>query len=388
METKMEVVHLETKMKIVTMSALGLMLSGSLALAGGFELQTIDTSAMYENGGFASFSTAKLNSKLYGVGANGQKVKTLKDQSFSSISLKADVGSVSLGIATYRSGAIQMSGGSDGTFAGSYAPSVNANLDTTAFMARYALGENYGLLGGVKQNSLGSFNLTSIYGSYDINSANNSSSVLGAYYSIPEIALRAEVLLQPASKITTTGTYTSALLTIPGVLNLPAGIPGSVSATVKLPEMLTINFQTGIAKDTLLTASIHQAKWGSSQVTANVTSGNAGVDAAAAVTSAFSDTTKYSVGLGRKFSERLSGSIAYSQEDGSGSTSTSAFSMSNGSKAISAGIKYSLENMDISFGISHTMFNDMTVKVNALTPNLSYKNNSATTMGFKISTRF
>jgi len=48
-------IHLETKMKIVTMSAVGLMLSGSVVLAGGFELQTLDTSPMYENGGFGSF---------------------------------------------------------------------------------------------------------------------------------------------------------------------------------------------------------------------------------------------------------------------------------------------------------------------------------------------
>jgi len=375
-------------MRVITMSAAGLLLSGSVALAGGFELQTLDTSPMYENGGFASFSTAKLNSKLYGVGANGQKVKTLRDQSFSNIALKADVGAFNLGFATYRSGAIQMSGSSDGTFAGSYAPSANANLDTIAFMARYPVGDNFSVLGGVKQNNLDSFNLTSIYGSYDIKADANTSYVLGAAYSMPEIALRAEVLFQPRSKITTSGTYTSAALNIPGVINLPAGIPGSVAATLKMPEMLTINFQTGIAKDTLLTASIHQAKWGSSQVTANVTSGNAGVDAAAAITSAFSDSTKYSIGLGRKFTDNLSGSISYSQEDGSGSTSTSSFSMSNGSKAISAGLKYSLENIDISFGVSHTMFNDITVKANALTPNLYYKNNSATTMGFKISTRF
>ena len=373
------------KMKIVQTSAAVFICSSSIAFAGGFELQTLDTSAMYENGGFASFSTAKLNSKLYGVGANGQKVKTLRDQSFSNIALKADVGAFNLGFATYRSGAIQMSGSSDGTFTGSYAPSANANLDTIAFMARYPVGDNFSVLGGVKQNNLDSFNLTSIFGSYDIKAAANTSYILGAAFSMPEIALRAEVLFQPSSKITTSGAYTSAALVMPG-LNLPAGIAGSVAATLKMPEMLTINFQTGIAKDTLLTASIHQAKWGSSQVTANVTSGNAGVDAVAAVTSAFSDSTRYSIGLGRKFTDNLSGSISYSQEDGSGSTSKSSFSMSNGSKAISAGLKYSLEKMDISFGVSHTMFNDITV--NAITPNLSYRNNSATTMGFKISTNF
>ena len=118
------------------------------------------------------------------------------------------------------------------------------------------------------------------------------------------------------------------------------------------------------------------------------TNGGGAVDDAAAVSSKFNNTTKYSVGLGRKFSDNLSGSISYSQEDGSGSTSDSPFSMSNGSKAISAGLKYSFEKIDISLGVSHTMFNDITVNANPLAPDLSYKNNSATTMGFKISTRF
>ena len=49
--------------------------------------------------------------------------------------------------------------------------------------------------------------------------------------------------------------------------------------------MVTLNFQTGIAANTLLRASVHQAKWGSAQVNADVTTGSAGVDAAAAVAS-------------------------------------------------------------------------------------------------------
>ena len=355
--------------------------SVSVAISGGFELQTLDTSAMYESGGYASLSTANLNSKLNGVGADGKKVKTLKDQSFSNFSVKGDIAGASIGLVTYRSGAIQMSGDSDATFAGSYAPSVNANIDTIALLAKYKVDESFDLIGGIKQNNLSAFNLTSIYGSYDINSKSNNSYVLGGAYSIPEIALRAELLVQPASKMSTAGSFAGSALV--------GNAPGTVSANIKQPEMVTLNFQTGIAANTLLRASVHQAKWGSAQVNADVTTGSAGVDAAAAVASEFGDSTKYTIGVGRKFSKNLSGSISYNQEAGGGATSTSSFTMSNGSKAVSAGMQYSLENMNISLGVSHTMFNDVTVQPTTPgVPALSYTGNSATTFGVKVAFAF
>jgi long-subunit fatty acid transport protein len=177
-----------------------------------------------------------------------------------------------------------------------------------------------------------------------------------------------------------------------GLTDIPAGFTGAVAATLKTPEMITLNFQSGVAADTLLTASIHQAKWKSAQVNVGVTTSSpvssASIDTAAAVSSDFSDSTKYSIGLARKFSKTISGSISYSQEDGSGSTSTSTFSMSNGSQSINAGFRYGFEVFDLSVGVSQTMFKDVTVDVNALTSPIEYKNNTATTVGIKLSTNF
>jgi len=63
--------------------------------------------------------------------------------------------------------------------------------------------------------------------------------------------------------------------------------------------------------------------------------------------------------------------------------------MSNGSKAVSAGLQYSLENMNISLGVSHTMFNDVTVQPTTPgVPALSYTGNSATTFGVKVAFAF
>ena len=75
-------------MKIYLLAASSIMISGSLALAGGYELQTLDTSAMYEDRSFVSISYGSINSNLKGKDTGGTKVKTLKDQTLTIQALK------------------------------------------------------------------------------------------------------------------------------------------------------------------------------------------------------------------------------------------------------------------------------------------------------------
>ena len=123
-----------------------------------------------------------------------------------------------------------------------------------------------------------------------------------------------------------------------------------------VPEATTVNFQTGIAKDTLLMASAHKVGWAASQIAVTVPA-----MAALNIGSEFSDSTSYSLGLGRKLSEETSASLTYSWENGSGATSGSAFTMSNGSKTLSAGVSHKINALTISGGISYTKVGDVEV---------------------------
>ena len=116
-----------------------------------------------------------------------------------------DAGFVGLGLYTYRSGAIQLSGGNDIT--NNYAPTGDIDINSSTLMASYDLNENISFLGGITQNNLTSGNVTTIKGGYDVKGASSTGYVVGAAYSIPDIAFRAEVLYQPASKISTKATY-------------------------------------------------------------------------------------------------------------------------------------------------------------------------------------
>ena len=378
-------------------------LSAGMAQAGGFELQTLDTSIMYADGNAGSISIADINASVSGT-RNGVTTDTVKDQRVTNIGFKMDAGNIGLGLYTYRSGAIQLSGGND--MANNYAPTGDIDINSTTLMASYNINENISLLGGVTQNNLTDGNVTTIKGAYDVQSASSTGYVLGAAYSIPDIALRAEVLYQPASKVSTTTTYDGSAQTAfsagayaqtlegggtqaqaaAASQQAAAGantLSGDYDTELSRPESLTINLQSGIAADTLVFASYHRAKWSGAPVIVDV---NALGTIDPKIDETFDDSEKFTIGVGRKFSDKLSGSLSYSKEEGGGDTATSLFTFSNGTETISAGLRYTIDNMDISVGVSRSTLGDVTVDGGA--GDIVYKGNSVTAMGVKIAFAF
>ena len=143
----------------------------------------------------------------------------------------------------------------------------------------------------------------------------------GVSYERPEIALK--VLLSHA----------------PGIdIVVPTTVVGS--GTVSQPNFTTLEFETGIANNTLLFGSIHQGEHASAQVKLN------GIGAI----SSFTDGEKYNIGVGRKFNEKLSGSFSYTTEEGSSATGTSLLSPTNGTDTYSIGVNYVTQTVDVAFG--------------------------------------
>jgi len=392
-------------MRVYLLSTTGLLLSASIALAGGFELQTLDTSIMYSEGNQASISTAKIDASIKGVnpaiGAASSR-DVVKDQTVTNIATKFNVGeNLSFGLSTYRSGSIQLDGGNG--LNGNIAPTADVNLDSTAMMAIYNLNGNFSFLGGVTQNNIGDGNVTTLGGSYAVSSTSKMGYLIGVAYSMPEIALRAELTYQPQTKFATTTAFAPSAAVVCAQMapldcsdlanagtyaltNDAITAAGAASVTnLSLPDTIAFNFQTGIAKDTLLTASYRKSSWGKAQIN---------IAAPVAITTNFDDAVSYSLGIGRKFSDNLSGSITYSKEESTGSTSDSLFAVSDGSEAISIGLQYKKDNMAISGGISQRKVGDMTVDPGFVAPNplagstMNYSGNTVTAMGLKVSFSF
>lgn len=362
-------------------------LSAGMAQAGGFELQTLDTSMMYADGNVGSISYATIDASIEGynsvLGAATKKA-VVKDQTVTNFAAKFDVGdSLSFGLGTYRAGAIQLDGGNAADAGVNLAPTGDVDLDTTALMVKYNLNDNISFLGGITQNTLKEGNVTTMAGSYNVTGKSKQSYVIGAAYSIPEIALRAELTYQPKTTIQTTSAYT-------GAGNFLGFNNPSAATELALPDTYAVSFQTGIAADTLLTASYRKSNWNKAQIDVNVSS--VAPFSSANIGTSFSDSEAYSVGIGRKFTESLSGSITYSKEEGGSATSTSLFSVSNGSEAISIGLQYKRDNMTISGGVSQRNVGDMTVDPGLPAPlaghTMVYTGNTVTAMGVKVAFAF
>ena len=176
----------------------------------------------------------------------------------------------------------------------------------------------------------------------------------GISYEKPEIALKVLLTYSPAIDLTLPITVVS-------------------TATAKQAAMTTLDFETGIAKDTLLYGSIHQSSWKSAQISLN------GVGQI----SSFTDSDKYNIGVGRKFSEKLSGSVSYTSEPGGSATGTSLLSPTNGTDTYGLGVKYKTNFGDITFGYALSSFGDKAVTSSLGTGN--FKNNDASTIGLKAS---
>ena len=361
-------------------------LSAGMAQVGGFELQTLDTSMMYADGNQASISYASIDASIEGVNtlSAASKKQVVKDQTVTNLAGKFDVGdSLSIGFSTFRSGAVQLSGGNGS--AANLTPIADIKLETTALLLNYQLNDNLSLIGGMTNNALKDSTVQTLAGSYTIPGVTEQGYIVGAAYSVPEIALRAELIYQPKTELKTTANFTGA-----GALNHPLINNPAAQSSVSLPDTYALSFQTGIATDTLLMASYRRASWSKAQITSSVvgaaTLAILPAAAAANIKTEFEDSEAFSIGLGRKFSDNVSGSITYSKEEGSSTPATSLFTVRNGSEAISLGLQYKRDNMTISGGISQTNAGDVTV--NSAAGTMKYTGNTVTAMGLKIAFAF
>ena len=353
---------------------------GSPVFSGGWEANRLDSSMMYQDGSYAEAGTSSADYDIQGTTQAGKKHKMAKDQTRTSLGFKTQYGDFDIGLTSYRSGAIQMDG-ANGHSAGcsllnlaacSVVPSADVEVNSLALLARYRINENMSVLGGLNRYDVSNGTVTTLLGHYVV-SGDEMAPIVGAAYENKEIALRAELIMQ----IETDVALTAASSTGPAVAT--SAVTG---ATMVLPQTLTLNLQSGIAEDTLLFGSIHKADWADAQIVIPLNA----VGPVPNTGSAFSNTTAYSIGLGRKLTDDLSILGSYSMEDGGGATSTSSFTMNDGHQTLGLAARYTYENMTITGGYSYAKVGDVTVTSSGLTS--TYTDNKVTGIGLKVGFSF
>ncbi|MGA1760891.1 MAG: hypothetical protein ACO39Z_09160 [Paracoccaceae bacterium] len=248
-------------------------------------------------------------------------------------------------------------------------PFVDLSFKSTVLALTYKVNDRVDIFGGIKY-SVGSATgnvLIDPHGDLAASEAAGTAPVVGVSYSIPDIALRVTATYQGKTETShsTTRTYD--------------GVKSELANTkAALPESFTLDFQSGIATDTLLFGSIHRVKWGDAQIFFNGSS---------KPKSTWTDSTSYSLGVGRKLNESWSVSASYNYEEGTESSGTSLLSTTNGVRGVTLGARYTMDKMVVSLGVNYSEFGDKTVTAAPLGTG-KFTNNSMTSIGLKIGYRF
>ncbi len=362
--------------KTVTMASV-LALTAASASAGGFERSGVPVAFMFEKGTYAELSYGYVNPKVSGTAvplAGGSPTGDVA-LSYSTVGLafKTDLSEAfSLGLSldptfgadvAYPTTTGYPLGGSRATLRG----------DTLALIGRYKVSDQISVHAGLRSVGIGGdvslFNGGANF--YRASFANDRSTgyLIGAAYEKPEIALRVALTYQSETSHTLATTGISAFVV--------GGVFGPTDTTVKLPQSLTLDFQSGIAADTLVFGAIKWADWSTTVLTAP----NAG--AANPLVSYADDSITYNIGIGRKFSDAFSAAVSLGYEAHKGGV-VGNLGPTDGYRSIQISGSYTMDKVKISGGVRFVDIGDAT----ALGGGANFAGNSAVAVGMKIGYTF
>lgn len=196
--------------------------------------------------------------------------------------------------------------------------------------------------------------------------------LLGASWENPKIAARVAVTYN--SKITHT---LRASETVPNVVSTTTPVD------IETPQSLNLDFQTGIAENTLIFGTARWVNWSdfdySPPIYASVTGG-------ASLVGYENDAITYTLGVGHRFSDAFSAAFQVGYEQSQGNL-VSNLGPTDGFWSVGVGGTYSRSNFQYSGGIRYIKIGNATTDIRSA-PGASFSDNSALALGLQITYRF
>ncbi len=375
-------------------------LSVSTAYAGGLDRSGQPIGIIFEEGNYAELSFGFTDPSLSGTDIIGADVNDVGD-SFTSIGaglkLKFNDNLDVAFIFDQPFGADVRYGDETPVLGGTFA---RANTKGLTAILRYKFNENFSIHGGARRvEASGAIGLGGLaYGGLDGYLSDYSSDaawgyVLGAAYEVPDIALR--VALTYSSEIDIELETAETLNGVPLDLVIAGATFGTVSdprtaTKTTLPKSINLDFQTGIAQDTLLFGGIRWAEWSAFKLAPPKVNTLAGLTGDSVNLADLDDSTTYTLGVARRFTDDFAGSVSISYEDIEDGKLVSPLSPTSGQLALTIGGRYDIsDNVRLSGGIRYTQFGDARPETGTPdTERASFKNNDAISVGFKIGYTF
>lgn len=342
-------------MKKILMTASALALGATAATAGGVERSSQSVGILFEKGNYVELNFGGFSPDVSGSVAGG---------AVSSDDMTGGYGTYSLGYKRALNEKIDIAfvlenaiGANVGYPSSALYPlhGTTAKVDNMSLtaMMRYKMPQNFSVIGGVRAlRTSGEVNLRVTRPSpfppfnYSMSSSTETDFgyLVGVAWEKPEIAAR--VALTYNSKITHDFTAYESL----------SPVPTQFPTTV--PESVNLEFQTGVAKDTLVFGSVRWVHWKQFDITPKIYS--------AVVKDSLvdyqSNTTTYSLGVGRRFNDQWSGAVVLGYEGSSGDK-TGQLGPTDGFRSIAlAGTYQATENVKVTLGVRYVDIGDADTK--------------------------
>lgn len=282
-----------------------------------------------------------------------------------------------------------------------YGPSSVALGGTTAYaktgaltgILRYKFNENFSVHAGVRgQRAFGNIDLRGAayrnplnpvpFSGFDGYSVDLDADVsygylVGVAYERPEIALRVALTYNSAieHQFDTVETFTTPL----GITQLAQGV-----TDVKTPQSVNLDFQTGIAKDTLLFGNIRWVDWKQFQIDPAFLLSRTGAGLID-----IENTTTYTLGIGRRFNETWSGSISFTYEDDIDPL-ISPLGPTDGRMGVTLAAVYTKGNVKVTTGINYSKLGDAQAETgdNPDQARADFTDNDSVGVGVRIAYKF
>ena len=193
--------------------------------------------------------------------------------------------------------------------------------------------------------------------------------ILGAAYERKEIALRVALTYESGYDHEFNSTENLAA----------AGLADFQSVTnVSMPDVYTLDFQSGVAPGTLVFGSIRHATWSDWEVRPDGYEGVTGTS----VVGIENDSTTYRIGVGRQITDQFSGFARITYEPSNGDT-VNRLAPTDGSTAFGFGGSYSNGPIKITGGVEYIRFGEGTDP-----SGVAFAENDAVAVGLSVGYRF
>lgn len=358
-------------MKNAVLGAAALLAAAGTASAGGVERSTQSVAILFEQGRYAELSFGRFDPSVSGSVGGGALQSGDMSSGYNTFSLgyKMDIGD-RMNLAVILD---QPIGANVAYPAGTGYPlqGTTAKLSSSAVTAllRYKFENNVSVYGGLRYETVKGVVSIPFVGGYTLETNNDSELgyVVGFAWEKPEIAARVAL------------TYNSAIKHTLDSVEFGGAVVSDFDTEV--PQSVNLEFQTGIAKDTLLFGSIRWVDWSAFRIAPD---GYAGATGGQALVAYPEDRVTYNLGIGRRFNETWSGAVTLGYERADGEL-TGNLGPTDGFKSIGLAATYTRDNLKITGGIRYVDIGDATTNPPL---NASFSGNSGVGVGIRVGYTF